>query len=668
MNRKVKLLFLLGIAWLFSEGCAHKVTISPFMGKVVMSHSREGFMPKHDGIAGIAVSPENPDVIFCLTEYSGIYKSSDGGRTFRHLTTGLPDQVRAGSFPHYLNNGITIDRKNPKVIYVSFNGEIYKSIDEGESWIWSSKGTTVMSYDFRKKANFIMGIIIDPQDSNHLLATTIASGFFGGVFESKDGGKNWQHIAGLGVPSSGIENDAWPICFDPSNPKRVYACGVHEVFYYSTDGGYKWIHKDPRGEKESSASSIFVFPNAPNQVLLGDTRGPFLSEDYGKTWKAYKPLKGCLTSIETTQSYPNIIYAVSSSDGILYRTTDGGKTWIKINHKDKGLRNVAVDPKDPFTIYLGSYSNGLYKSIDGGENLSRIGEDLPEGCWTNLIWIAQILPDPKDHNLVYAVEWESGLYESTDKGKTWRFIRYARCGEVAVSNDTIYLSDLEGLHCSKDKGKTWKLLYELEGRNLTFTISPHNNEEIWVVDNATYKVFISKDGGRNWHLQSVLDPKIEFATRISIDPQEPSRIYLATYNYPLRSDDEGKTWNVIKRRIKGGYTKEIIKSLVVGPLGEIYIISQGGGWFKSINYGRSWKNITPPGVKGKFYSGQISLHGTSTVFITSESGLFLSYNKGETWQKLMETPVFYAFAIDPHQSNRFYAGGEEGIYKIHIIN
>jgi photosystem II stability/assembly factor-like uncharacterized protein len=654
----VKLLTIISIIGLFACGCRQNNIVDTIPIEQILIREINVSKIKKDGVAGIALSFKNPDTIFVLTQYSGIYRSVDGGKNFQKITKGLPQKITAGSYPYLLHNGITIDKRNPNVIYAAFNGQIYKSIDEGETWKWSSKGTTVRSYNLLKKANLIMGVAIDPKNPDHLLAGTIASGFFGGVFESKDGGNNWRQIAGSNKPFSGIGNDAWPLAFDPSCPDRVYACGVHEAFYYSLDRGRNWTRNDPEGEGDNYGASIFVYPDKPNQILLGDGRGPFLSKDYGKSWEPYAQLKGVLTSVEAAHSDSNIIYAISRSHG-LYRTINGGNRWEVLGHKSKGLRNIAVHPTNPFIIYLGTYCEGIYRSTDGGEHLDLIGKGLPESSkWW---WIKQILPDPKNPNTIYAVEWDRGLYKSMDRGNTWKFLKYGKGAKLTISPDSriLYLSNLEGLHRSCDGGGNWRLLYELKGETLAYALSPHNNEVIWLVDNAKKKVLQSKDGGNTWNIQSEVK---DYVTEIVVDPTEPSRIYLATDNYPQRSDDYGKTWKILKRGIRGKYTKEIIHSLVVAPSGEVFTFSQGGGAYRSENQGKLWEDITPSLLKDGPQFGKIVLSGTGLIFIASEKGLFISKDKGNTWVNVGSSISFDAVAPDPHQPSRFYAGGREKMY------
>ena len=191
-------------------------------------------------------------------------------------------------------------------------------------------------------------------------------------------------------------------------------------------------------------------PPAAERLLVGVVNGGvWKTTDYGRTWAPIfddQPT-GSIGAIAVAPSNPDIIYVgsgegmqrpdLSTGDGI-YKSTDGGKTWVHLGLRDgQQITQIAVDPRDPnrlFVAVLGhpygpNEERGVFRSTDGGKSFQKVlYKDEDTGA-------ADLALDPDNPDIVYAVLWEarqgpwengawtgpgSGLFKSTDGGNTWR--------------------------------------------------------------------------------------------------------------------------------------------------------------------------------------------------------------------------------------------------------
>src|SRR5580700_342288 len=344
-----------------------------------------------------------------------------------------------------------------------------------------------------------------------------------------------------------------------------------------------------RGGRTVAATGV---PGKPNLFYIGvNNGGVWKSTDTGRTWIPIfdgQPT-GSIGALAVAPSNPDVIYVgsgeglrrpdLSTGDGV-YRSTDGGNTWIHLGLRDgQQITNILVDPHDPNRVFVAVLGHpygpnpdrGVFRSTDGGENWQKIlYQDENTGA-TDLAF------DPTNPQIVYAVLWSSrrppwttgapleghtgGLFKSTDGGDTWKPLSkglptneqgLGRIGIGIAPNDPnrIYAlvdaqPDLGGLFRSDDAGESWQRVNNEEriwGRGFDFAwvrVAPDNHDTIYICNTSTYR---STDAGVNFTAIKGAPGGDDYHT-VWINPENPQIILLASDQGATISVNGGATWS-----------------------------------------------------------------------------------------------------------------------------
>ncbi len=303
--------------------------------------------------------------------------------------------------------------------------------------------------------------------------------------------------------------------------------------------------------------------------------------------------------------------SVSIGDGI-YRSTDGGETWIKAGlPNSERIAQIAVSAKSSDTVFAAvpgalwsdSTDRGLYSTSDGGKNWELIlkGANVSTGCST-------VVADPNDSNVIFA-----GLWDFRRKG--WTF-RSGGEGPDAPSGS--------GLFRSIDGGGSWKEITAENSKGfpkkpygrIAIAVAPSNSKRVYAfVEGVDSALFVSDDGGASWDKrdksQWMVWRPFYFANLI-VDPKNPDRVF-KTDGAMIVSDDAGKSFATV-----GGFG---------GMHGDVHCV-----WIDPVN--------------------------PQTVFSGDDGGMWYSYNSGSKWWKGGNLPVsqFYHVSIDDNDPYRVYGG------------
>ncbi len=331
-------------------------------------------------------------------------------------------------------------------------------------------------------------------------------------------------------------------------------------------------------------------PSQPNVFYIGvNNGGVWKTTDFGRTWKPIfddQPT-GSIGDVVVSPSNPNVIY-VGSGEGLqrpdlsvgdgIYKSTDGGKTWINTGLKDgQQIGGLAIDPKNEnrvFAAVLGhpygpNTERGVYRTTNGGKTWERV---LYKDENTGAI---QVTIDPNNANIIYADMWagrqgpwengawngkESGLFKSTDGGTTWKKLtaglpttdqglgRIGFC--IAPSNSnrlyaTVDAGKYGGIYRSDDAGESWSNINADErywGRGSDFAevkVDPKNADIVYTADVVTWK---SMDGGKNWAAFRGA-PGGDDYHRIWINPDNPKIILIASDQGAIITVNGGETFS-----------------------------------------------------------------------------------------------------------------------------
>uniref|UniRef100_A0A0C1NFI3 BNR/Asp-box repeat-containing protein n=1 Tax=Tolypothrix bouteillei VB521301 TaxID=1479485 RepID=A0A0C1NFI3_9CYAN len=298
---------------------------------------------------------------------------------------------------------------------------------------------------------------------------------------------------------------------------------------------------------------------------------------------------------------PNIVYiAVGkyTSDwwqykGTIFKSTDKGKTWTKLNLDLKMGGNddirwagerLAVDPFNSQALFFGSRQDGLWKSLDGGKTWANV-QSFP-GKLKKGIGITAVVFSKYKSGTVYAVAYEDAIYKSTDTGKSWTKIANSpsKVNRIAIaSSDILYVTHSSGV--SQLKNGSWNNITPFNSK-LAFngiTLNPNNFQEILVstfVDKGT-KIYHSSDGGRIWQEQKRKanntvpwwnEDMISHGSvaAIEFDPHVASRVWLTDW-YGIWQTENTNTKPVVWTNYQTGHEELVTFALVSPPSGALLL-------------------------------------------------------------------------------------------------
>jgi len=419
------------------------------------------------------VDNDDPDYEESVSKYCpGIYKSTDGGESWKLLeeVTGDPSE-----------GGVYINEYNDSEIYSVFGRETFVSKDAGissdvfldtkEHPIIPDVGVEIITFGESESEVFMAGLqgVYRTYDNGKTWIET-NTGFVGsevvdlvtaldgtmyattynlGIFKSTDGGKNWVFA------SFGIKN--WygmQLATHPEDADTVFTTTNGGV-YKSTNAGESWkliggsdLCDDEDAGGNCHYHGIVVEKEAPFKVLVGSGGDQYAkegvgltgSEDNGESWRNSDD--GFVRDVHVSKliidpNNNNVFYATTQGeteytdkvgDGAgVFKSTDRGNNWTQINNGLNSLETnvLAIDPNDSEVLYLGTDDDGIYKSINGGENWEKL---IPSASFG----VGDIIVDPQNSNNVYmgtvdyfrlsesrGVLGDFGVYKSTDGGTTW---------------------------------------------------------------------------------------------------------------------------------------------------------------------------------------------------------------------------------------------------------
>src|SRR5438132_1678004 len=316
-----------------------------------------------------------PGVFYVGTPEGGVWKTTSAGATWYPIFDSIKGVSSIGA--------VEVAPSDPNVIYVGtgdlnsyFDGRgngMYKSSDAGRSWRHIGLEGTQQ----------ITSILVQPRDPNTILVAALG-GFFQtqsdarGVFRSTDGGANW--VKTLYVDDKRIANGQGGynsgVYVDSKNPDLVYTVNV--TAYKSTDGGntFTGFKGGPPGGDDPQV--MWIDPTDGKRILMGYDQGAIVSFDGGDTWSSwYNQSTEQIYHIAADNSFPYWIYATQQDAGAIATRSRGNlgavtpMDWKPVPGWEEGT--ILPDPRDPNVIY--SIGIGISKSTYPGEEWIKVGPD-----------------------------------------------------------------------------------------------------------------------------------------------------------------------------------------------------------------------------------------------------------------------------------------------------
>jgi len=331
----------------------------------------------------LAIHPSNSDIVYLGTERNGIVRSSDGGRTWtrlrsglRHAEFGYPEVWDLALSPTNPARALaaTADSPGPATgDYPSSIAGVYTSIDGGTSWSRANCGLTNSSIGAVAFDRLAPGTVVVGANAGRATFSALAGQFFaGGLFRSTDDARSWTPVG----PSGTERGSHWQIVTGVSG-------AVAFMLTYSLD------------------------LEAPTQ-----SRGFLRSQDAGATWTALpNALAGRYVAEFDASADGRVIYASERTPFRLLRSSDAGVSWQTLTAP--GTEPVAVSPGDAQVVLVHA-SQGVYRSVNGATTWRLV---LPIGRRVDDFEFA-----PSDPRVVYAATRGYDVYRSDDAGDTWRLL------------------------------------------------------------------------------------------------------------------------------------------------------------------------------------------------------------------------------------------------------
>ncbi|MEO1575203.1 MAG: YCF48-related protein, partial [Pseudomonadota bacterium] len=490
-------------------------------------------VPGFSGLFYLDVDNAQAGVVFARNS-SKMFRSSDNGDTWTDVTVnGLTETPIDDLFQ---------SPSDPSVFFATSWDGVHRSTDGGVTWTDRSANLPLTNngYVFARTGVF------DPNNPDVFTIDVSNQG----IWRTTDAGVSWQPY---GTPPT---NDFFTkMIRDPSNPSRLYLASGNQDVLISTNDGLSWQEIPNDGLGDYTINDIALDPTDPTRLLIATaTKGIFVSEDAALNWT------------NSSSGYVNAnvnSIAVDGDNGRIYAGTgggasmssDGGVTWVD-NGGNYDLASYAmeIDPLQPDTAYAGSSCCGLYKTTDAGDTWSRMNLNLP-GVVAS--WVTDIdIPSTDPLHLLFT-DYNRGLFQTLDGGTTWEQISTGLStfftGNVVLDSvdacdaqpDVIYAASPDfnngGVFKSVDGGTSWERLSGdgQPGPSRTFSVAvhPENPDIVFAGSTGFYR---SDDGGVTWELPSSRPPGSVEAIRIDAD--DPDLMYAISNGNLSRSVDGGLTW------------------------------------------------------------------------------------------------------------------------------
>lgn len=577
-------------------------------------------------LVDVALDPDDRSVVYVAAASGGVWRSRDGGRTFRpawpsRLTQAIGALAIDSEGVLWAGTGET----NPGGGSTTFAGTgIYRSADGGRSWQRSGL------VDSRR----IGRIVVDPTDDDRIFVAVsgdlFVPGGSRGLYRTEDGGQTWERVLTGLNPTSG----ATDVAVDASDPQRVYATfwdharteelrlygGPGSRAYRSTDGGDTWERMPlglPGKPRSHGRLGLAIAPSDPDRLYLvhvnrlGAFAGFFRSGDAGSSWRRMpdSPL------IESSQS----------SYGWWF-----GRVW--------------VTPDDAADVWVAGVP--LVRSRDGGRTWRFGADESVHVDQHAMVW------DPRVEDRIYLGN-DGGLYRTDDDGETWRkAVRepYTQFYTVDVGQQTPsrIVGGTQDNGCNRSYDSPDWNTYSC-GDGLETLINPR--EQRFVYSCSQYGFCVrSADGGdteQDFYGETVSDRR-NWKTPLEFDPGDPSVMYYGG-NILNRSTDRGRTWTAISPDLTSGPgddpqypfgTMTTVAAAASNP-DRLYVGTDDSRLWTSPDGGDSWDRIDTAAIPDRWVTRVRVGRGDARVVYATLSGfrqgedaahVFRSRDAGRSWQ------------------------------------
>jgi photosystem II stability/assembly factor-like uncharacterized protein len=537
----------------------------------------------------------------------GVFRSTDGGKNwekvlYKNHNTGAIQVEFDPTNPQIIYADLWEHQEGPweNASFSGPNSGLYKSTDGGNTW-----KQLVQGLPGAKEGLGRIGVGISPSNPQRLYAT-VDSRVNSGVYRSDDGGESWKlttndrRIYGRG-------SDFAEIRVHPKNPDVVYSANV--ASYRSDDGGYTWtsFKGAPGGD---DYHRIWINPLQPDIMLFAADQGAIVTVNGGKTWSTwYNQPTAQLYHVATDNQYPYWVYGGQQESGAIGIASRGNggqisfRDWMGVGADEYAY--VAPDPKNPDIIYGGRVLKFNKKT---GQTQNVAPEAIRSGQYRQVRTLP-LLFHPADADALLL--GTNVLWKTTTGGQAWEIISpdltrkqneipasvgdfkteemktmrqraviYSVAGSK-LNKDVIWAGTDDGLiHLTKDGGKTWKdvtppaltswdKVSQLDGGHF-------DASTMYAAINAIRKddmkphIFRTHDGGATWkEITKGLNP-ISPINVVREDPKQPGLLFAGSEREVYFSADDGENWQTLRQNMPASSVRDLViheDDLVIGTHG-----------------------------------------------------------------------------------------------------
>ncbi len=548
-------------------------------------------------ITNIMIHPDDANTVwvgvmghlFGPNKERGIFKSTDGGKTWKHVLfineqTGCSDLVMEPGNPSVLYAGTWRVIRTPSSLESGGDGSgLWKSTDGGETWsnISATKGLPKGTWG-------IVGVAVAPSNTDKVYA--IIENEKGGLYMSADGGQTWS----LQSSDNNIRQRAWyytKVFVDPKNENLVYCPNVN--FMKSRDGGKTFQSlRTPHGDHHD----LWIDPTDGKRMIVADDGGAQVSFDEANTWSTYmnQPTSQ-LYRVSTDNSFPYRVLAAQQDNSTLriksatYGSYITEQDWDVTAGSESGY--VVADPSNPDIAYGGNYG-GYLSRLDHrtGENRAiSVWPDNPMGGGADVLkyrfqWNFPIFFSPHNPKRLYAAG--NALFVTENEGASWKQIS----PDLTTNDKSKQVSS--GGPITKDNTSV-----EYYCTIFTAIESSLEKDLLWAGSDDGL-MHLSKDGGANWANVTPKDaPKWMMWNAIDVDPFKKGAAYITGTRYKVddftpyiyKTEDYGQTWKLITNGIDPMHFTRVARADHKRP-GLLYAGTEYGMYI-SYNDGASWHSF-----------------------------------------------------------------------------
>ena len=580
-------------------------------------------------ISQVLVHPTNPDLVYVAaqgdrwkgTSERGIYRSTDGGATWKQLLKGANPTSGASD--------LSMDAANPRILYASFwdhqrlpwqvrsggpGSGIWKSTDGGDTWVRLTEGLP--------KLMGKIGVSVSPANPERVYAIVEAEK--GGLYRSDDAGKSWRLLSEDRL----IQTRSWyymKITADPQNADVVYV--MNAPIMKSIDGGRTFATLPAT---HGDNHRLWINPRDARYLINANDGGASVSLDAGRSWSTQDNQPTAqFYHVIVDDVYPYRLYSGQQDNSavIIKSRSDGPSIGERDWTDGPGCEsaNVGVDRRSPRYVYGGCYQ-GIFEELDTETGLTRSIMAWPELALTEptdrvryrFNWTAPSLVSQHDPKVLYHAG--NRLFRTADRGRSWTAV-----SPDLTRNDKA-TQGAGGVPITNEGAGG-----EVYGTIVSVAESPHDAATMYVgTDDGL--VQRTRDGGKTWTNVTPAGVGTGLVNEVEVSPHDPATVYLAFRMdrrgdyapYAFRSTDYGRTWRPIVAGLRPGEPVRVVRE--------------------------------DPERRGLLYAG-------------TETGVYVSYDAGARWQPFSRNlPVVPITDLEARHGDLYAATEGRGFWALDDVS